>query len=132
MSAECKDLIKKMLCPPDKRLDAHQVLAHDWFKKLLGAQPVGELPLLVTQHLKTFRGAQRIKKAVLTYLATQLSEKELDPLKRLFLGLDKNGDGILSLEEIREGFKGRSNEAELLSIVQAMDTDASGFVDYTG
>jgi calcium-dependent protein kinase len=132
-SEDCKDLIKKMLSPATRRLDAHQVLEHPWFKKMGDPQTAGaELPLLVTKNLKLFRGAQKVKKAVLTYLATQLSEKEMEPLKKLFLTLDKNGDGILSLEEIRDGLKGRSDENELMDIMQSMDTDGSGFIDYTG
>ena len=90
------------------------------------------LPLIVLKNLKVFRGAQKVKKAVLTYLATQLSEKEIEPLKKLFLSLDKNGDGRLSLEEIHTGFKGRPDEQEFVDIMVSMDTDKSGYIDYNG
>ena len=48
------------------------------------------------------------------------------------MSLDKNGDGILSLEEVNEGLKGRSDEKELREIMGSMDTDGSGFIDYNG
>ncbi len=107
-------------------------MEHSWLAKYGDKATDVELPPIVTGNLRSFRGAQRVKKAVLTYLATQLSEKELDPMKKLFLGLDKNGDGRLSQDEIKQGLAGTSNEHELCDLMLAMDTDASGFVDYNG
>jgi calcium-dependent protein kinase len=130
ISPECKDLIAKMLVPADKRLTAQQVLDHPWFAKFCDKSAVVELPKLVTDNLKTFKGAQKVKKAILTYLATQLSDKEIGPMKKLFSALDKNGDGRLSSEEIKTGLAGKSNEKELTEIILSMDTDASGFIDY--
>lgn len=130
ISAECKDLVSKMLSPVDKRLTSQQVLDHPWIANHADKPPRVDLPPIVTKQLKVFRGAQKVKKIVLTYLATQLSEKELEPLKKLFMALDKNGDGILSMEEISEGLKGRADQKEMLEIMQSMDTDGSGFVDY--
>ncbi|MDR3549320.1 MAG: hypothetical protein P4M11_13835 [Candidatus Pacebacteria bacterium] len=132
ISKDCKDLIMKMLVPAEKRLSAQQVLDHPWLQKYAEKKRIAELPPIVTQNLRSFRGAQRVKKAVLTYLATQLSERELDPVKKLFVALDKNGDGKLSREEVKQGLLGKSNEKELCDLVLAMDTDASGFVDYNG
>ncbi len=132
ISSECKDLITKMLCPAGKRLSSQQVLAHPWIVRMADKPEKVEMPAIVTRQLKVFRSAQRIKKVVLTYLATQLSEKEMEPMKRLFMSLDKNGDGILSLEEIADGLKGRPDEQELADIISSMDTDGSGFVDYNG
>ena len=129
---ECKNLITKMLCPPGKRLSPQEVLIHPWMVKFSDKTPKADLPPIVTKQLKVFRGAQKVKKVVLTYLATQLSEKEMEPLKRIFMSLDKNGDGILSLEEINEGLKDRSDEKELREIMTSMDTDGSGFIDYNG
>jgi calcium-dependent protein kinase len=132
VSAECKDLCNKMMCAPEKRLIPQQVLDHPWIKKFADKAPSVVLPPLITKNLKAFRCAEKVKKAVLTYLATQLSEQEMAPLKKLFLSLDKNGDGILSVEEIGSGLKGRSNEKELLDLIRSMDTDGSGFIDYNG
>lgn len=132
ISSECKDLISKMMCPCDRRLTAQQVLDHPWITRLADKPGKVELPAIITHQLKVFRSAQRIKQVVLTYLATQLSEKEMEPMKKLFMSLDKNGDGILSQEEINEGLKGRPDERELVSIISSMDTDGSGFIDYNG
>ena len=132
ISKECKDLITKMLTPPEVRLTAQQVLDHAWLKNFADSKEEAQFTPIVTKNLKTFRSAQKVKKAVLTYLATQLSDKEIGPMKKLFLSLDKNGDGKLSQEEIKQGLSGKSNEKELVEIILAMDTDASGFIDYNG
>lgn len=132
ISPECKDLVSKMLVPADKRITAQQVLDHPWIKKFADKKEAAVVTPILTKNLKTFKGAQKVKKAVLTYLATQLSEKEIEPMKKLFLSIDANGDGRLSREEIQAGFKGRSDEKELLEIMAAMDTDGSGFIDYNG
>jgi calcium-dependent protein kinase len=132
ISPECKDLISKMLVPAEQRISAQDVLNHPWIKKFADKKEAAVVTPILTKNLKTFRGAQKVKKAVLTYLATQLSEKEIEPMKKLFLSIDANGDGRLSREEIQAGFKGRSDEKELLDIMAAMDTDGSGFIDYNG
>ena len=35
ISREAKDLIKKLICKPEKRLTAEEALDHKWFKKAL-------------------------------------------------------------------------------------------------
>ena len=35
ISKEAKDLIKKLICKPEKRLTAEEALAHKWFKNNL-------------------------------------------------------------------------------------------------
>lgn len=119
-----------MMTSADKRLRPHEVLEHPWIKMNADKPVTADLPPLMTKNLKTFRSAQQVKKVVLTYLATQLSEKDMEPMKKMFLALDKNGDGQLSIEEMREGVKGRSDEKELMEIMTSLDTDKSGSIDY--
>lgn len=119
-----------MIAPVEKRLNSQQVLDHPWLKKYSSKDDKVELPLIVTQNLKKFKGAEKVKKAILSYLATQLSEKEMEPIKKIFLALDKNGDGKLSMEEIEKGIKTTENSKTLVELVKSMDTDKSGFVDY--
>lgn len=132
VSKECKDLIKRMLRPADRRPSAEEVLKHEWFKIIDSKPSTGSLPLMLTDRLAKFRKYQKVKQAVLTYLATQLSEKEMLPLKMHFLELDKNGDGILSHEELKEGLKLVKAEVDMKELVDSLDTNDSGFIDYNG
>jgi Ca2+-binding EF-hand superfamily protein len=56
-------------------------------------------------------------------------------LARVFKAFDKNGDGRLSIEEVKEGYLehyGRLiSDAEVEKMFAAVDTDGSGFIDYS-
>ncbi len=72
------------------------------------------------------------------YLAVQISEKEIEDLRKIFLKLDKDGNGIISREEMMVGLDYLRKEvncnltnADIQQIFQAMDFDNSGSVDYT-
>eukprot|EP01022_Parablepharisma_sp_SALTPOND_P001083 TRINITY_DN105553_c1_g1_i1.p2 TRINITY_DN105553_c1_g1~~TRINITY_DN105553_c1_g1_i1.p2 ORF type:complete len:234 (-),score=34.40 TRINITY_DN105553_c1_g1_i1:1279-1980(-) len=131
ISPECKDLISKLLRPKETRLTPERALQHPWvLKQCKSVATKVEVPTDIIKNLRAFRGAQKLKKAVLTYIATQLSEKELAPLRTLFKSLDSNGDGKLSYQEIKQGLKGRADEKELTSLMVAVDTDNNGYIEY--
>jgi Ca2+-binding EF-hand superfamily protein len=46
----------------------------------------------------------------MTAISVQVSPDEIKELKELFISLDANGDGSLSIEEIAAGLKGKQNE----------------------
>ncbi len=72
------------------------------------------------------------------YIATQLlGKKEKEELQRTFTALDKNGDGKLSRAELIEGYTklyGDPTRAtrEVTSIMEQVDVDGNGFIDYSG
>ena len=53
----------------------------------------------------------------------------------MFKAFDKDGDGKLSKEELKEGYKEHysqdMSEEELNRMFNAVDTDHSGFIDYS-
>jgi len=61
--------------------------------------------------LKNFTQHNKLKKVALTFIASQLSESEISDLGKLFKQLDKNGDGVLTIEEIKEGLSGISDKS---------------------
>ena len=72
------------------------------------------------------------------YLAVQVSEKEIEDLRKIFLKLDKDGNGMISREEMMVGLDYLKKEvnckltnADIEQIFQAMDFDNSGQIDYT-
>ena len=99
VSDSAKDLIKKMICKPSVRLTAQQTLEHPWMKADLEKFNLN----LNWGYLKNFQNYNKLKKATLTYIASQLSEYEIQELGKLFKGIDKNGDGVLTVEEIKNG-----------------------------
>ena len=65
------------------------------------------------QALKNFQNTHKLKKAALTYIASQLNENEIRELGKLFTSLDKNSDGVLTIEEMTAGIYGKENYKEL-------------------
>jgi len=47
--------------------------------------------------------------------------------------LDKNGDGVLTIDEIKEGLSGVNDKSfdEVRKVISSIDTDGSGKIDYT-
>jgi calcium-dependent protein kinase len=47
------------------------------------------------------------------------------------MSLDINGDGSLTIDELKKGLEGKENGEELLVIMKGADTDGSGEINYT-
>ena len=138
VSNEVKDMIKLMLnLKPSERPKASELLEHSWFKILEDKSYVPTANLLENLNsLKHFRADLKMQQAVLSFMASQLtSHDELNKLRETFQRLDKNGDGVLSKEEIIEGYKGIMEDEEAIleanRIFDAVDVNNSGSIDYT-
>jgi len=131
VSENAKDLIRHLLVKPEKRYKAGEILQHPWMlEKDEGASK--PLPLNFGS-LKSFRNSEKLKKAALTYIASQMSEIEISGLSKLFEALDKNGDGVLTFEEIKGGLSGLNEKTakEVQTVLDSIDTDQSGSINYT-
>lgn len=130
ISKDAIDLIKKMLTPEAKRLTAQEVLEHPWFKKV-ETQPEIQLDFN-TDKFKNYIHMNHLKKIVLTYIATRLKDNEVKHLRETFEAFDKNSDGSITLEELREGLTKMGGDiSNVDEIFKSMDTDKSGKIDYT-
>ncbi len=131
VSLECKELITKLLTrDPVKRYTAEQAIHHIWIKTMAGGAK-GVLSNKIIENMKAFKCLQKLKKAVLMYITTQTSEKEVASLRELFISLDKDGDGKLSLDEMQDALKAQHSTLNFKEILESIDTDKSGFIDYS-
>src|SRR4051794_23634886 len=101
-----------MLCDPKDRYTAEQVLAHKWVAKLAPDSQDVVLDLKI-DNLKLYRNTTKLKKAVLVFIASRLNETDIKNLKEIFDTLDKNKDGTLTLEEVKEGISKINNSKDL-------------------
>ena len=131
ISNDAKDLIKKMLTPAKKRLSAEEVLNHKWLTHN-APNSKENLKLFNTSKFKQYASTNKLKKAVLTYRASRATQKEKSNIDKIFKTIDTNGDGKLSLEEIK-GALASMKDTKLSNIEEVfnkIDTDGSGTIDY--
>ncbi len=137
VSENAKDFIRKLLTyDPEKRPDAEKALQHPWITELSTVALDESLALGALDNLKGFRADQTLKAATFAFIAGQLlSKQEKDNLARVFKAFDKNGDGKLSIDEVKTGYiehYGRvMSDDEIEKMFKAVDSDNSGFIDYS-
>lgn len=134
ISKDAKDLVQKMLVmDPRKRYTAEQALHHRWVEKLAPNASNTVLSSSAFENLKAFRSQNKLKKAALTVIAQQLCEDSIKDLKEMFYALDKDGDGTITVEEMQEGISkmGIDIPPNLKQIMEQVDSDGSGVIDYT-
>ena len=90
ISAECKDLVSKLLCgKPKDRITGQKALQHPWFKKFAesnsGSAPEGTTTNIeVLQRLQSFKGVSTFKKAAMNLLVKTATEEEVKDLRAQF------------------------------------------------
>ena len=136
VSDEAKDLIKKMLKKDvKKRISALDSMQDVWFKK---NEEKGnydkKLAKKVLQNMKKFKKHRTLEKTIITFIINQLVKKEeRNELEKQFKDWDTNGDGVLSKEEIINGYKktyGKVDENEIENMIKSIDLDGNGVIDY--
>lgn len=137
VSPECRSFVKRMLTTDaKKRPTAQECLSDPWIQNFTQARIGVQETAIAVSNLKHFRGDIKLKQAVSTFITTQLlSKEELEHYRNLFSEIDKNGDGTLSREEMITGLSKtmplEEATVEVDRIMEQVDTDKSGQIDYT-
>ncbi|PFH35211.1 calcium-dependent protein kinase CDPK2 [Besnoitia besnoiti] len=136
VSLQAKDLISRLLDRhPRTRISADQALRHPWFVMHAPGDHFEPLGLDILSKFRRFQGLSRLKKLALTVIAQHLEDSEIEGLKNVFTQLDTEGDGVLTVEEIRKGIE-RSGvhlppDMVLEDVLREVDTAGTGSIDYT-
>ena len=136
VSEEAKNLVQKMLeKDTKKRITALDALQDKWFK--INKQKKTSNKLLaknVLKNMKKFKKNKKFEQATISFIINQLVLKEeRKDLEKQFKEWDKNGDGVLSRDEIIEGYKktyGFVDEGEIDNMISSIDLDGNGVIDY--
>mmetsp|Transcript_20465 Transcript_20465/g.32629 ORF Transcript_20465/g.32629 Transcript_20465/m.32629 type:complete len:545 (-) Transcript_20465:251-1885(-) len=136
ISDDAKALIKMLLkMDPSQRYTAEQALNHDWIRHRAPRATAVSLKDGLVENLRGFRSQNKLKKAALHIIAGQLSEAQIKGLRETFEALDANGDGLLTMDELKDGIAkaslGESQPIDLQAIMEGVDADGSGLIDYT-
>merc|ERR1712048_888033 len=119
---------------PRDRYTAEQALNHVWIKNKAPKATGAKLGESMVDNLRGFRSQNKLKKAALHIIANQLNEDQIKALRETFMALDGNGDGKLTVNEMKEGIQKaglKEIPADLQQIMEEVDSDGSGVIDYT-
>jgi calcium-dependent protein kinase len=135
ISEDAKNLIRMLLkMNPRDRYSAEQALNHVWVRNKAPKAKNIDIGQAQVDNLKGFRSQNKLKKAALHVIASQLGEAQIKNLREMFMSLDENGDGLLTTNELKEALKKsglKEIPADLQEIMQSVDSDGSGVIDYT-
>mmetsp|Transcript_104625 Transcript_104625/g.272323 ORF Transcript_104625/g.272323 Transcript_104625/m.272323 type:complete len:495 (+) Transcript_104625:75-1559(+) len=135
ISEDAKNLIRMLLkMNPRDRYTAEQALNHEWIKNKAPKAVNVSLQSNFVDNLRGFRSQNKLKKAALHIIAGQLNEDQIKSLREVFMALDGNGDGLLTAAEMKDGLaKAGLKEipVDLQQILEDVDSDGSGVIDYT-
>ena len=136
VSQDAKDLVRKLLVPAKNRITAKEALAHPWILGL-GTYPAPNPEFVdnALENLKHFSNLNKFRDAILVFISSQIvSSQDTKELRELFKSLDENGDGKLSVEEMKNGFRHMSHvinpDEYIEKIMKDVDTDGNGYIDY--
>lgn len=142
VSLQAKHLISKMLQKdPSKRCTAQEAIDDEWIRKYDKNTAKAFSSQNIKSHLKNiqnFSNKDKLQQACVSFLVHQISSSEqVQELRKIFLALDRSGDGRLTFEEIKEGFQRISHEVvndlelnDLEATLKQMDTDNNGYIEY--
>ena len=134
VSDDAKDLIKHMICDPDKRYNAEMILNHPWIEKN-APNSKGNLAKFNAHSLKNFGNLYKLTKYVLGFIASRINEEDISHLRQIFEEIDTNKSGTLNINEIKEGIDKMEKEREITEeekdlIIKQIDTDKSSKIEY--
>jgi len=135
ISEDAKSLIRMLLkMNPKDRFSAEMTLNHEWIRLKAPKAAGVNLQSGFMDNLRGFRSQNKLKKAALHIIAGQLNDDQIKSMRETFMALDKNGDGLLTPAEMKEGLaKAGLKEipTDLQAIMEDVDSDGSGVIDYT-
>eukprot|EP00555_Chaetoceros_dichaeta_P009226 CAMPEP_0198260318 /NCGR_PEP_ID=MMETSP1447-20131203/9325_1 /TAXON_ID=420782 /ORGANISM="Chaetoceros dichaeta, Strain CCMP1751" /LENGTH=645 /DNA_ID=CAMNT_0043947949 /DNA_START=301 /DNA_END=2238 /DNA_ORIENTATION=+ len=107
-----------------KRPMADQALNHKWIKTQDSSLETVNHDSRQSETFKKFMGLQKLKKAALGYIATNLTQAEVGDLGDIFKKIDKDGDGSMTLKEIDDALQREDFSVELQERLRDFSNDS--------
>ena len=134
VSQEARMLIISMLKKKaEQRISIQSVFADPWLQSRgYGLAPDNELEAASLEALITFKAESQLQKAVYAFIVSQILDSEyFSTLREVFTEIDKNGDGLLSPQEILEVVQRFDFKVNLPELLGQCDSDRDGYINYT-
>lgn len=147
VSEPAKNLVRGLLeMDPEKRLSAEQALNSEWIKKLGritldgtealdGSQDQSNILVDALNNMKIFQKHRKLRKSIISVIAKRLpDDEEIKKVRNLFISLDEDKDGYISLSALKESLSKNSavNSAigkDLANILKEADSNNDNIID---
>ena len=134
ISEGAKECVRMMLrLNPKERASIEEVLDHPWMKEngSASAKPISNE---VINRLQTFVKMSKLQRMVSRMMAEMLSPSEMRGLHTIFSRLDSDNNGVITMDELRDGLvkwgvKNGELETQVARMMRKMDMDGSGTID---
>ena len=121
---------------PKNRISAKDALKDKWIQSNAHGAP---LKAKIFKNLTSFHSQTRFRHAIITFIASQMTSKEdNDELLKAFTALDADGNGVLSREELINGYKNiytdkKTEEIEEIvgELMDNVDINNEGEINFT-
>ena len=134
VSQEAKNFVESLLkLEPSRRLTAASAMEHPWITHMTGAAADGAaLDSNMSTRLRRFVGMNRLKKVALTVIAEQLTGAEIEYIRKVFNDIDRDGNGVITLDELQEAMRNEFGgvEQRVVDLMAGIDIDGNNQLDY--
>jgi len=130
---ECKDVIRGLIEKNvEKRWTPSQALESRWITHQAPDRDDVHVHESLIGNMRAFHQEHRMKQLALHVMATQLDQSDIKELRAIFIGLDKDRDGHLSLEEFSQGLleSKLSVPDDLQQLMENVDIENTGLLDF--
>lgn len=93
-------------------------------------KPLGNV---VLDRIKGFAAMNKLKKEALKVIAENMPKEEIEGLKQMFISIDTDKSGTITVDELRQGLKEKGEllpDTDLQKLMSNMDVDGNGVIDY--
>jgi calcium-dependent protein kinase len=137
ISDGAKDLIAKLLeRQADLRLTAEEAYQHPWIQQQRDKEFKDvEISKDVFTNMQNYMDSVHLKRTTLSFIASRIPEDQIQTLRQAFSKMDVNGDGQLTIDELKNGLKEipdiKLNEKDITNAMTVIDANQNGLIDYT-
>jgi calcium-dependent protein kinase len=135
ISEDAKDLLRQIFVVNDNRPTISDILNSTWVKEN-APNASSEILNIDWNHIQKYSKLNLVQKSIINFRAFHMSTAEAQEFIEMFKLIDENSDGVLTLDEIKNGinhcqFKVKMDEDTIIKLFNDMDIDKNGLVNYT-
>lgn len=137
-SSDAKHFVQQMLAYQEgKRISATEAIEHQWIQNRVQA---AELTLDQSQlkNMCKFHSRNCLEKQALNIIAKRMDDAEIGRLKELFISLDDDNSGTITMNELAQGLEkmkaGKKNKdapMDVGQLMESMDVNGTMEIEYT-